>query len=320
LLQWEDFSNRTSFNNLDTYRDAVPSFNDDIQGTAAMVVAGLIAATAHSGIRMRDQRVVVVGAGSAGQGIRDLVVKAMVDDGASSVGARNQILSLDSRGLIVDRRPGLSAAKQRLAVSAEVVEGWRIEDHPIGLADVVDNSKATVLIGVSGVPGVFTGDVLGRMARNTQRPIVMPLSNPTSHAEATPASVFESTQGRAIVATGSPFPPVTHGGVTHQIGQANNMFIFPGVGLGALAVGARKITDRMLLSAASALAAQVPRERSDHGQIYPDIRDVCEVSRAVAVAVARQATAEDVADPGTDVEQIIDNWIWVPDYVPYRPA
>jgi malate dehydrogenase (oxaloacetate-decarboxylating) len=205
-------------------------------------------------------------------------------------------------------------------VSAEVVEGWRIEDHPIGLADVVDNSKATVLIGVSGVPGVFTGDVLGRMARNTQRPIVMPLSNPTSHAEATPASVFESTQGRAIVATGSPFPPVTHGGVAHRIGQANNMFIFPGVGLGALAVGARKITDRMLLSAASALAAQVPRERSDHGQIYPDIRDVCEVSRAVAVAVAGQATAEGVADPGPDVEQIIDNWIWVPEYVPYRPA
>ena len=320
LLQWEDFSNRTSFNNLDTYRDTLPSFNDDIQGTAAMVVAGLMAATARSGIRIRDHRVVIVGAGSAGQGIRDLIVKAMVDDGASSGGASNQILSLDSRGLIVDRRPDLSAAKQRLAVGAEVVEGWRIEDRPIGLAEVVDKAKATVLIGVSGVPGAFTADVLERMARNTQRPIVMPLSNPTSHAEATPASVVEWTHGQAIVATGSPFPPVTLGGVTHRIGQANNMFIFPGVGLGALAVGARKITDRMLLSAAGALAAQVPRERSDHGQIYPDIRDVCEVSRAVAVAVARQAIAEGVADPGPDVEQIIDNWIWVPQYVPYRPA
>ena len=320
LLQWEDFSNRTSFHNLDTYRNAIPSFNDDIQGTAAMVVAGLIAATPHSGVRIRDQRVVIVGAGSAGQGIRDLIVSAMVEDGTSAAAARNQILTLDSRGLIVSQRPGLSAEKLTLAPSAEAIEGWRIEGHPIGLADVVDNSKATALIGVSGVPGLFSADIVARMARNTQRPIVMPLSNPTSHSEATPAAVIEWTDGRAIVATGSPFPPVTHRGVTHRIGQANNMFIFPGIGLGALAVGARRITNRMLLSAANALAARVPRELQDRGEIYPDIRDVCAVSREVAVAVARQATAEGVAEPNTDVEQMIDDSIWVPEYLPYRPA
>ncbi len=320
LLQWEDFSNRTSFGNLDTYRKDVLSFNDDIQGTAAMAVAGLLAASRRDGIALRNQRVVIVGAGSAGQGIRDQVAMAMVDDGASLTDARDQILVLDSRGLIVEGRPGLPAGKERLAVSGSVVADWQIQDHPIGLADVARNSKATVLIGVSGVPGVFTEEVVTQMAMHTPSPVIMPMSNPTSLAEATPASVIRWTNGRAIVATGSPFPPVTHEGVTHRVGQANNMFIFPGIGLGALAVGATQVTDRMFLAAAAALADQVSDELLAVGQIYPDISRVREVSRAVAVAVADQAVAEGVADPIDDTPGVIAASMWSPDYLPYRPA
>ncbi|MFQ5555577.1 MAG: oxaloacetate-decarboxylating malate dehydrogenase, partial [Acidimicrobiia bacterium] len=177
LLQWEDFANRTSFHNLEAYRDVLPSFNDDIQGTAAMVVAGLLAATAHSGARMREQRVVIVGAGSAGIGIREQIAMAMIDDGASASEAHDQILVLDSRGLVVEGRPDLTPGKARLAVRTSVIHDWQIDDHPIGLNDVVRNAKATVLIGVSGVPGIFSQEIVSRMARFADRPIIMPLSN-----------------------------------------------------------------------------------------------------------------------------------------------
>ena len=320
LLQWEDFSNRTSFQNLDTYQKVIPSFNDDIQGTAAMAVAGLIAATRRERVPLRDQRVVIVGAGSAGQGIRDQIAMAMVDDGASLTDARNQILVLDSRGLIVEGRPDLTRAKQRLAIETSIITDWQIEDHPIGLNDVARNAKATVLIGVSGVPGIFTEEIVTRMARFTAAPIIMPMSNPTSHAEVTPAAAIRWTEGRAIIATGSPFPPVAHDGVTHRIGQANNMFIFPGMGLGALAVGASRITDRMFLVAARALADEVSDDLLREGQIYPDISAVRGVSRSVAIAVADQAVAEGVATPVEDIETIIDDQMWSPEYLPYRPA
>ncbi len=320
LLQWEDFSNRTSFENLSTYRETLPSFNDDIQGTAAMVVAGLMAATRHIGSKISDQRIVIVGAGSAGIGIRDQVATAMVDEGSARREAEARIMTLDSRGLIVEGRPNLPPGKQKLALPLEAVRDWQIEDHPIDLRDVVRNARASVLIGVSGVPGMFTEEMIRRMALHAEFPIIMPLSNPTSHAEVTPSSAIEWTHGRAIVATGSPFPDVEYDGRTHRIGQANNVFVFPGMGLGVLAVGAREVTDRMFLAAAKALADAVGPDLVAAGQLYPSMSDVRSASLEVAKAVAKQAMAEGSADPIPDIDERIEEEMWFPEYLPYRPV
>jgi malic enzyme len=320
LLQWEDFANRTSFHNLELYRRYLPSFNDDIQGTAAMVVAGLIAATRHSGGRLTEHRVVIAGAGSAGYGIREQFAHAMADAGMDLAEARARFYVLDSRGLVLEDRRNLSDIKQRLATTVAEVAHW--DDHaPLpSLMDVVQNVKPTVLIGVSGVPGLFDEDVVREMARHTDRPIILPLSNPTSKTEVVPKAAITWTEGRAIVATGSPFGPVEYEGVTHRIGQANNVFVFPGMGLGVVTVKAREVTDRMFLAGAYALADQVGDHLLAQGQIYPNISDVREVSRQVAIAVAREAIEEGVADPVDELEQAIDAEMWVPEYLPYRPA
>ena len=320
LLQWEDFANRTSFRNLDTYRETVPSFNDDIQGTAAIGVAGVMAASRYLGRPLADHRIVIVGAGSAGIGIRDLIATAMRAEGATDGDISSRLFVLDSRGLIVEGRPDLTPTKQRLAVPRAVTAGWQIADDPIGLTDVVRNTHATVLIGVSGVAGVFTQQVVSRMARYAEHPIIMPLSNPTSHAECTPEDALWWTAGRALVATGSPFPAVHHRNLTHQIGQANNVFVFPGVGLGALTVGARMVTDGMLLAAARALADTVDDELIESGQIFPSITSVHAVSRTVAKAVAEAAISEGVAPPMDDIDGALAAANWEPGYLPYRPA
>ena len=320
LLQWEDFSNRTSFRNLETYRDDIASFNDDIQGTAAMAVAGMMAATRKIGGKLTDHRVVIVGAGSAGIGIRELIVEAMMADGADRAVAESRIFVLDSRGLIVEGRPDLSNAKRRLAVPTDAIANWQITDHPIALNDVVRNARATVLIGVSGVAGVFTQEIVSRMARYTERPVIMPLSNPTTHAEVTPENALRWTSGRAVVATGSPFAPVHRRDGVHQIGQANNVFIFPGMGLGATTVGASRITDTMFLAAAKALAATVTDEQLEAGRIIPPITDAVTVARIVARAVGEQAVLDGVAAPIDDLEGALDALHWSPTYLPYRPA
>jgi malate dehydrogenase (oxaloacetate-decarboxylating) len=318
LLQWEDFSNKTSFENLSRYRDILPSFNDDIQGTAAMVVAGLMAATSHIGSKISDQRIVIVGAGSAGVGIRDQIATAMVDEGATRADAEARIMTLDSRGLIVEGRPNLPPGKAQLALPLEAVKNWQIDDHPIGLRDVVRNARASVLIGVSGVPGVFTEEMIRRMALHAARPIIMPLSNPTSHAEVTPASAIEWTDGRAIVATGSPFPDVHYEDRLHRIGQANNVFVFPGIGLGVLTAGASRVSERMFLAASKALAGAVTAEQVESGQLYPSIADVRLSSARVAKAVAHQAMAEGVAPPIENIDERIEEEMWFPEYLPYR--
>ena len=320
LVQWEDFANRTSFTNLETYRKDILSFNDDIQGTAAMAVAGLLAATRSVGGRMREHRVVIVGAGSAGIGIRQLIALAMAEDGASQVDIDSQLFTLDSRGLLVDGRPGLTLGKQQVAVPTSVITDWRIRDHPIDLEDVVRNARASVLIGVSGVAGIFTQEIVGRVARYTDRPIIMPLSNPTSDTEVTPADALSWTGGRAIVATGSPFPPVFQAGHHHYIGQANNVFVFLGIGLGALAVRADTVTDGMLLAAAHALSGVVDDDLLSRSQIFPSMTSVQDVCVAVARAVAGTAIEEGVAAPVADLEAAIEADRWHPRYVPYRPA
>lgn len=319
LLQWEDFSNRTSFENLFTYRQMLPSFNDDIQGTAAMVVAGLKVATRESGSKISDQRIVIVGAGSAGIGIRDQLATAMIDEGSARREAEARIMTLDSRGLIVEGRHELPLGKQKLAMPLEAVSDWAVTGDTIGLADVVRNARASVLIGVSGVPGMFTEEVVKMLGGHAKRPIILPLSNPTSHAEVTPSSAIEWTHGRAIVATGSPFPDVTYEGKTYKIGQANNVFVFPGIGLGVLTVRAREVTDRMFLAASKALADRVSDDQAASGQLYPSITEVRATSLAVARAVAKQAITDGVADPMPDVDQRIAKEMWYPEYLPYRP-
>jgi malate dehydrogenase (oxaloacetate-decarboxylating) len=298
----------------------LPSFNDDIQGTAAMVVGGLIAATRRIGGKLTEHRVVIAGSGSAGFGIREQIAHAMEADGLDLDEARNQILVLDSRGLVVDDRPYLTDVKRRLAVSRDAVGDWEDVDDPPSLLDVVGNFQPTVLIGVSGIAGLFTEAVVREVGSHTERPIVMPLSNPTSHAEATPANVLRWTEGRAIVATGSPFSPVEYDGVVHRIGQANNVFVFPGMGLGVITVRAREVTNRMFLAAAHALAAFTTPELLEAGQIFPDISDVRAVSRSVAIAVASEAIAEDLAEPVDDLEAAIDAEMWEPAYIPFKPA
>ena len=317
LLQWEDFANVTSFRNLETHRKRITSFNDDIQGTAAMVVAGIMAA---SPLPVHEHRIVISGAGSAGYGIAHQIAYAMIGDGIDPADAWRRIFVLDSRGLLVSGRRDLKGIKANLASDPGNLAGWAIADDPPSLLDVVTNVHPTVLIGVSGQAGLFTRQVIEEMGRGCERPIIMPLSNPTSYAEVTPTNAIAWTEGRAVVATGSPFAPVDYGGRVYTIGQANNVFVFPGMGLGILSVGAREVTDGMFLEAAKALAGATAPDLISAGQLYPDIEDVRTVSRTVALAVAQQAISEGVADLVDDLEATIDAEMWYPEYLPIRPA
>lgn len=318
LLQWEDFANRTSFDNLERHRKRITSFNDDIQGTAAMVVGGLIAATRSIETPFTDHRVVIAGAGSAGHGIREQIAMAMAASGIDIEQAKSQVFVLDSRGLVTTDRGALSDSKADLATPAEVVAGWEETEDPYSLLNVVSQVHPTVLIGVSGTPGLFTEEVIRAMGRNCEHPIVLPLSNPTSHTEVTPSNAIRWTDGRAIVATGSPFSPVEFNGEVHSVGQANNVFIFPGMGLGVITVKAREVTDGMFLAAARALADETGPDLVARGQLYPNIADVRDVSRAVAVAVANRAIEEGVADHVDELETMIDDEMWTAEYLPYR--
>ena len=318
MLQWEDFANRTSFHHLEKYQRYLPSFNDDIQGTAAMVVAGLIAATRYLGGKLAEHRVVIAGAGSAGYGIREQVAHAMATNGVTLEEAKEQIFVLDSRGLVIGDRSNLTDIKQRLATPRHVVDAWETTEVPPSLADVVHNVHPSVLVGVSGTAGLFDESVVKGMAEHVERPIILPLSNPTNLTEVTPKHALAWTEGRALLGTGSPFAPVIHDGATHRIGQANNVFIFPGVGLGVITSGARQVTDRMFLAAARALADSITDEMLDDGLLYPDMADVRSVSRAVALAVANEAIAEGVAEPIDDLEAAIDEETWEPEYLVYR--
>jgi len=318
LLQWEDFANLTSFGNLAKHREEIASFNDDIQGTAAMVVSGIISASENHPRGAHQHKIVISGAGSAGHGIANQIAFAMIDSGVDPQDAWHRIFVLDSRGLILSDRRGLTGMKAELATDPGDIAHWdHFEERPT-LLDVVRNVEPSVLIGVSGMPGLFTKDVIQQMASTCERPIIMPLSNPTSHTEVTPARALKWTGGTAIVATGSPFAPVVFEGQTYPIGQANNVFIFPGMGLGILAVGASVVTDGMFLAAAQALSEATSTELIADGQIYPDIEDVRIVSRAVATAVGSQAIAEGVADPVEDLQAAIEAEMWYPEYIPAR--
>ena len=319
LLQWEDFGNRTSFRNLDRYRDRLASFNDDIEGTAATTVAGLLVAMRELGTSWADQRIVIAGAGSGGIGLARTITAAMQAAGLSEAEARARMFLVDSKSLVSEARTDITDVKRVWAVEPERIAGWGVAGSPL-LADVVRHVKPTVLIGLSGQGGLFGKEMIREMADGVDRPVIMPMSNPTVCTEVLPVDALDWTGGRALVATGSPFEPVEFNGRSRNIGQANNMYIFPALGLGTLAVRAHRVTDGMFLAAAEALAGCVDESVSAEGSLFPPIADVRAVSRRVAVAVGEEAIAEGLAEEQGDVGDLVDNLIWWPEYIPYRPA
>jgi malate dehydrogenase (oxaloacetate-decarboxylating) len=321
LLQWEDFANQNAGRLSDRYRDRLCSFNDDIQGTAAVAAGTLLSAIEITGVPLVDQRIAVLGAGSAGMGIASLLLRAMCDAGLPEADARARFYAIDRQGLLVEGMPDIRPAQQPFTQKRAAVADWKLANpSTIGLADVARNAKPTVLIGVSGHPGAFTEEAVRAMAANVERPVLFPLSNPTSRAEATATDLLAWTDGRALIGTGSPFAPVSFGGRSVSIAQTNNAYIFPGVGLGILAVRARRVTDAMFTAAARALAALSPAKHDRHAPLLPPVTSLRSVAVAVARAVARQAQSDGVAelcDEG-ELEARIAAQIWEPLYRPYR--
>ena len=311
LLQWEDFKQWNAFRLLERYRKELPSFNDDIQGTAAVAVAGIFAASRAAGRKLTDERLVIAGAGAAGVGIARLFQGALRREGLDGEALRPAVALLNSKGLVVDAS---DEYRRDLAWTGDLAAA-----HGLGagssLLDVVRAAKPTVLVGVSGAPGLFSEEVVRTMASQVERPVVFPLSNPTSSSEARPADVLAWTDGRALVATGSPFDPVDAGGRTVRIGQGNNAFVFPGVGLGVLVSEAREVTDGMFAVAADALAAQLPEEDLQAGSLFPRIAGLRAITARVAEAVVRQAVSEGVArNPPEDPAAAIAAAMWDPAY------
>jgi malate dehydrogenase (oxaloacetate-decarboxylating) len=325
IIQWEDFKQHNALRILDRYRGRICSFNDDVQGTAAVVLGGILAGMRLLGTRLVDQRVVIAGAGAAGIGIARLIRLAMVEDGATPSEAAAAIAMVDSHGLVHEGRTDLDGDKLEVARPAErlTLDGFELgADRPPSLREVVGVLRPTILLGATGMPGTFDKRVITALAAGVPRPIVMPLSNPTAACEAIPADILRWSDGRAIVATGSPFAAVEHDGLRYEISQANNVFVFPGLGLGAIVAEARSMPDRLFLVAARTLAAQVSDERLAIGAIYPTVDRLRPVTRAIALAVAEAARELGLADLADDADlaSAVDGAMWWPDYVPYTPA
>ena len=321
VLQWEDFLKGNAITQLARFRDRLCTFNDDIQGTAAVVVAGVYAAVQITGRPIRDQRIVFGGAGASAQGIANLLVSALCDAGLSADEARRRICTVDSRGLVTEARADMEDFKAAYARPVDEVAKYACSDPAhITLEETIRNFEPTILIGTSGTAGLFTEAVVRAMAGVNDRPIVFPLSNPTSKSECTAEEGIRWSDGRAIVATGSPFAPVVHRGRTYRIGQGNNAFVFPGVGLGLWVGGVRRVTDAMFLDAAQALAHLVTPADLAQGAVYPEITRIRDCSHAVACAVIRRAVAEGHASkdilPG--LEGTVSRAMWFPRYRPVR--
>jgi malate dehydrogenase (oxaloacetate-decarboxylating) len=316
LLQWEDFSKQNAARLLERYRDRLCSFNDDIQGTGAVTVAGLLAAVKLLQSELDEHRILILGAGSSAIGICDQIVAAMVHAGYTEREAKQQLWLVDSKGLVHDGRTNLESSKQRYAQSMNGLKA-----SGLGFLDVVKNVHPTILIGTSGQPGAFTETIVREMARHVTRPVIFPLSNPTSKSEATPEQLLEWTDGRALIATGSPFRPVNYEGRLIQIGQCNNAFVFPGVGLGVIASGARRVTDGMFSAAARVLSEFSPALNEADGPLFPALERVREISYRVALAVGAEAVRAGLTLTKSDcLERAIHDKMWIPRYVPLRPV
>jgi malate dehydrogenase (oxaloacetate-decarboxylating) len=323
ILQWEDFSRDRAFEVLHRYVNELPSFNDDIQGTAAMVHAATLGAMQLIGQQYRDQRFVILGAGAAGTGIAQKTAAVLMSHGLNHDEAWERIYVLDSKGLVLKDRPGLDEYKVPLACDPAEVASWQIEGDHISLHDVIVNARPTVMYGLSAHPGTITERDVRAMLVHCPRPIIFPMSNPTANAEAVPADLLSWSDGRAIIATGSPFAPVDLHGQTYRFSQANNVAIFPGVGLGALYAQARLVTAEMLLVAGEALHAMAESEDYALGLVLPPNRDLRETAAQVAAAVAAKAWDQGLARrerPQGNLKELLKAQMYVPRYRPYVPG
>jgi malate dehydrogenase (oxaloacetate-decarboxylating) len=322
ILQWEDFSKQNAFTNMDSYMKVHRSFNDDIQGTGAVTLGGIITALKINGGKLGEQKFAIYGAGAAGIGIARQIKDALLHEGLPEDETRCAMFVVDSKGLIVSDRENLDEYKKEFAYPEERLVSWKRDNvYQFTLADVLKNGKVTVLIGVSAQKGSIDSNVVDIMLENCKRPVIFPLSNPTSKAEADPRWILEYTEGKAIVASGSPFSPVTVGGREFHIGQGNNAFIFPGVGLGAIASGAKEIGPSLFTAAAHALAGTVSEERMKSGSVYPPIEELFVVSLKVAAAVYREAVESGVGvgfvDGHENLDEKIGSLMWLPAYPRY---
>ena len=322
-LQWEDFAKQTAFKNLDRYRERILSFNDDIQGTGSTALAALMTAMRIKKSRFQDERYVIVGMGQAGTGIAMNIRAALKQEGLSDEAARKLIYAVDMQGLLLEGDPLLEGPQEPVAQRRAAVDGWQLDDPShIGLQDVVRNAHPTVLIGVTAQPGLFSEAILAETAKHSERPVVLALSNPTHKCECTPEAVWRATDGKGLVATGSPFDPVDWKGHKLLSSQCNNMYIFPGVGLGALVCKASRVTDGMFLAGSKAISEFVTPAQEEMGLLLPEMKDIRAVSAAVAKAVGMEARDTGLGRLIDDeqLEGIVNRAQWVPNYASYRPG
>jgi malate dehydrogenase (oxaloacetate-decarboxylating) len=320
LLQWEDFAGSNAARFLERYRNQLCTFNDDIQGTAAIAATTLISAINVTGVPLEQQKIVVVGFGSAGLGITSLLAQFIQDKGVSAEEARARFYALDRYGLITENGRDVRAEQRPYARKKQEVQGWSRSNGEITLLDVVRNAKPSVLIGVSGQTGAFTPEAVREMAKHTARPVIFPLSNPTSRSEATPQDLMDWTEGRALIGTGSPFEPVNLNGKKVKIAQTNNSYIFPGLALGIIASRARYVTNTMVKAAATELIRHLPTQKDKEGSLLPPISEARNIGRVIAQAVGRQAIQDgqaQVADEDAMNRELEAN-IWEPVYEQYE--
>jgi malate dehydrogenase (oxaloacetate-decarboxylating) len=321
LLQWEDFAGTNANRLLARYRDRLCTFNDDIQSTAAIAAATLLGALNVTGEKLVDQRIVMLGLGSSGRGIAELLVRAMVAQGASEADARHCFYAIGRPGLLVEGADGIHPEQQDFVRAAADVQEWDVKSKTaITLLEVMRNARPTAMIGTSALAGAFTEDAVREMGAHVERPIILPLSNPTANSEATPQDLLDWTDGRALIGTGSPFAPVHWQGNEIPIDQTNNSYIFPGMGLGILLSGARRVTDGMFMAACLAVAALSPTKTDKTARLLPRLRDMRHLSLQVAIAVAAQAQQDGVADEQTEAElrQAAETMMWSPHYQHYH--
>jgi malic enzyme len=319
VLQWEDFKKGNAFTLLERYVDQLPSFNDDIQGTAAVTLAGILTGLRHTGQPLRDQRMLFVGSGGAGVGIGRLVRAALLEEGVPEARIRRQFVFLDSSGVLRAGRSHDDPHKALFALDADDATAMGLgSSSTMTLLDAVTAWHPTILIGTSGQPGVFTPAVIRQMAAHCARPMIFPLSNPTSKTECTPSEALIHSDGRALVATGSPFEPVDFQGRRQVIGQCNNVFVFPGIGLGLLVSEARRVVDAIFLAAANALAEFTFANHAADQALFPGVANLRPVSRHVALRVAQAAREQGVGKALDDaaIQERVAKWCWHPEYQP----
>jgi malate dehydrogenase (oxaloacetate-decarboxylating) len=320
LLQWEDFAKPHARPILDRYRDSLCTFNDDIQGTAAVTLGALYKAMKITKKKFSDQQVVILGAGSAGTGIAEYILEAMVTEGMDEREAHKHFFLLDSKGLLHTARTNLTPVQQKFAQSFELVSGWSVNNRQIRLDEVMENISATILIGVSSQPGQFTAPIIKDMAGKVERPVIFPLSNPYDRAEAVPGDLIRWTDGRALIATGTEFPPVSLKGRRFKIAQCNNFYIFPAIGLAVRASDAKRVTDRMMVAAAEALGNFSLDDVNVDAQLLPPIESMRDVAIQIAVMVGLQAQQDGVAQVVSeqDLRERVRQRFWIPQYFGYK--